>query len=124
MRHRNKWITLGIVRPNAPFRDVVGAHNQPVDLPVHAVIGRRGVRHQTDAITFCNAEPIDIITIHEQHHSRAEYDTKTVAIGVDGRVELPLAAESRELKHVAAFCVYVMQFNAAICLSKLTLVRF
>ena len=61
MRHRNKWITLGIVRPNAPFRDVVGAHNQPVDLLVHAVIGRRGVGHQTDAITVCNAEPIDIL---------------------------------------------------------------
>ena len=48
-----------------------------------------------------NLKTDNIVFVHEQHHSGAMDAAEPVAIRIDRRVELALAAEGRELKNIA-----------------------
>ena len=95
MRDGNERITFRIIGPQASFRDVVGMHDQAIDPPPHTVRRHHVVGDQTYDLAFRNAKTINVVAVHEQHLSGTVNATETVAIGVDGGVELALAAKRR-----------------------------
>src|SRR5205823_4853117 len=95
VRDGHKGIAFRIVAGEASLRDVVATHDKAADMAADAVVDRGS---EPDDFPFFQALPCDIGRIHEQYHARAKDAAEPIAIRIDGRVELSLAADGRELE--------------------------
>ena len=97
MPQRQQRITFGKIAGDATFGDVVFNDLEAVYLAVDSVVdGRR----QGDGLAFRQTEAVDVIAVHQHDVTGAVDSAKPVIVVVDGRVELPIAAQGNQLHHV------------------------
>src|SRR6185437_15501918 len=94
--HRDERVAFRVVAADATLRNVVLVHDKAVDPALDAIIGGGDETHRR---AFGKREPVDVALVHEQHHAGALDPAKPVALGIDARVELALAAKRGELEY-------------------------
>src|SRR5579872_4674161 len=79
MPKRDERIAFRIVGRETSGRNVVGTHDETVDLTSDAVVNRCRKAHN---LSLLEGKPSDILLVHEQHHAGAGHAPEAVAIGI------------------------------------------